>query len=87
MEIQIRLSGDQIRFIYSDDLQGLMSQGKSTTQRASHVEPSGDKWIADLGPVSGPILGPFDRRSEALSAEVDWLNIHKIPVPNGVSNG
>jgi hypothetical protein len=31
------------------------------------------RWWADLGPVSGPKLGPFDRRSQALEAEREWL--------------
>ena len=30
-------------------------------------------WLADLSPVNGPVLGPFDRRSEALAAELAWL--------------
>lgn len=81
MEIQIRLSGDQIRYIYSDDFRGLMEHGKVSTRRASHVEPQGDDWIADLSPVSGPVLGPFKRRSDALSAEVNWINANNIPVP------
>ena len=34
--------------------------------------PSGD-WLADLAPVDGPQIGPFDKRSEALAAEVAWL--------------
>jgi hypothetical protein len=27
----------------------------------------------DLSPVSGPTLGPFQNRSEALAAERSWL--------------
>ena len=34
------------------------------------------RWHADLRPVGGPVLGPFDRRSEALAAEVAWLEEH-----------
>ena len=83
--MQIRVKGDQIRLIYNDDLQDLMAQGKTITQRASHVEPSGDGWIADMSPVAGPILGPFPKHSEALTAEVNWLYAHNIPVP-GTSN-
>jgi hypothetical protein len=26
--------------------------------------------------VGGPVLGPFDRRSDALEAERDWLERH-----------
>jgi hypothetical protein len=28
---------------------------------------------ADMSPSSGPLLGPFDFRSEALAAEHSWL--------------
>lgn len=45
--------------------------------RASHVEPKmqGQRiaWWADLEPVNGPLIGPFAKRSEALKAEVQWL--------------
>lgn len=43
--------------------------------RASHVEPNDDgSWSADMAPSDGPVLGPFRTRSEALDAEVTWLN-------------
>ena len=48
--------------------------GAATIARASHVEPLPDgRWIADMAPVGGPILGPFPKRSDALAAEVAWL--------------
>lgn len=57
--------------------------GKSAITRASHVEP--DKrggWLADLSPVSGPLLGPFPRRSDALAAERAWLEAHWLVAPS-----
>ena len=40
------------------------------SRRASHVEPDADgRWWADLSPVAGPRLGPFEVRSAALDAE------------------
>lgn len=39
-----------------------------------------DKWWADLLPVDGPVLGPFDTNTEALAAEVVWLKEHNIPI-------
>lgn len=48
--------------------------GELSIRRASHVEPDAQgRWWADLAPVSGPCLGPFDRRSQALAAEQTWL--------------
>jgi hypothetical protein len=45
--------------------------------RASTVEPDRDgRWHADLRLLLGPVLGPFDRRSDALAAEVAWLEEH-----------
>ncbi|HEU5118852.1 MAG TPA: hypothetical protein VFT74_19825 [Isosphaeraceae bacterium] len=65
--------GGQVRGIYGEafDL-AILGQPKIT--RASHVEPDDiGRWLADLSPVGGPMLGPFDLRSEALEAEVRWL--------------
>ena len=80
--MEIRIKGNQIRFIYNDDLSGLMEQGSTEVRRASHVEPDGNGgWKADMSPVNGPVLGPFKRRDEALKSEVEWLLAHNIPVP------
>ena len=60
----------------------LAALGSLTIQRASHVEPDATGlWWADLTPVQGPCLGPFARRSEALIAEVQWLEAHWL-TPN-----
>jgi hypothetical protein len=59
------------RAIYTEALD-LESMGTATIARASHVEPNRDgQWFAQI--VGGPILGPFAKRSEALVAEVAWL--------------
>lgn len=79
--IQIRIKGDTIRYIYTDSLLFLANQGEVETRRASHVEPEGSGWIADLSPINGPKLGPFVRRDEALNAEISWIYQHKIPLP------
>jgi hypothetical protein len=48
--------------------------GRLAIRRASNVEPDANGlWYADMGPVGGGVLGPFDFRSEALAAEVDYL--------------
>lgn len=53
----------------------LAELGPVACSRASHVEPTPDgQWTADLSPVAGPVLGPFAKRSEALAAEVAWLD-------------
>jgi len=68
--------GGEVRCLYEEsiDLRGL---GPLTISRASHVEPTADgRWTADLSPVQGPILGPFGKRSEALDAELAWLEGH-----------
>lgn len=52
----------------------LAALGKLSIKRASYVEPDGrGGWTADLSPVRGPQLGRFERRSEALEAEREWL--------------
>lgn len=63
-----------ITFVYCDDLAGLLDAGQASIKRASHVEPTADNlWTADLTPSGGNVLGPFPLRSEALAAEVAWL--------------
>jgi hypothetical protein len=65
-----------VRTIYIEELP-LDSLGTLAIRRGSHVEPTGDgRWTADLSPVAGPVLGPFDLRSQALAAEVAWLETH-----------
>ena len=72
MQIIITPSGD-IRCIYAETLD-LTTIGNPTITRASYVEPDErGQWYADLSPVSGPRLGPFAHRSEALTAEQTWL--------------
>jgi hypothetical protein len=62
-----------IRAVYAEAID-LGVLGHLVISRASHVEPDDSgRWLADLTPVAGPILGPFDLRSEALEAEQTWL--------------
>lgn len=71
--IYVEPSG-QVKFIWNDRLSFLKSSGQATIKRASHVEPDENcQWGADMSPVGGPVLGPFDSREEALAAEAEWL--------------
>lgn len=73
MTISICPEGDLI-VIYSDPVKIMIDLGTAIIKRASHVEPSSvGEWTADLSPMNGPILGPFDTRQAALVAEVAWL--------------
>jgi len=59
--------------IYDETIE-LTAIGQLSIRRASGVEADeAGQWFADLAPVMGPRLGPFARRSEALAAEVAWL--------------
>ena len=72
MQLVITLDGTT-RCIYGEDID-LHTLGQVTIARGSHVEPDDQgQWWADMSPVSGPRLGPYVRRSEALQAEVAWL--------------
>lgn len=80
MEIVVATTGE-LRCVYSDVID-LGALGQVNIRRASHVEPGVDgKWWADLSPVSGPMLGPFDRRTEALAAELRWLEANWLIQP------
>lgn len=77
MELVVSSQG-VVRCLYEETL-SLESLGTLRITRVSHVEPdSVGKWYADLAPVVGPRLGPFDRRSEALNAEHDWIVQHRL---------
>ena len=70
----IVLPGGQVRAVYDETLD-LGCLGPQRISRASHVEPDElGRWTADLSPVGGPRLGPFASRSQALRAELAWLD-------------
>jgi hypothetical protein len=81
MNLVVHPSG-KVQCLY-DEAVDLSALGKLHVTRASHVEPDTEgRWIADLSPVGGPKLGPFERRSQALRAEREWLEQHwLIPPP------
>jgi hypothetical protein len=65
--------GGAVRCTYSEEID-LATLGSLAISRASHVEPDQQgRWQADLSPLDGPTLGPFDLRSDALTAEHQWL--------------
>jgi len=69
------------RCIYTEAID-LHRLGRLAITRGSHVEPTGQgHWFADLSPVDGPKLGPFHRRSDALTAETAWLEEHWLHTP------
>ena len=75
----------QIRGVYAE-LIDLDALGSPRITRASHVEPDvRGRWLADLAPVGGPVLGPFERRSEALDAERSWLEANWLVASPGES--
>ena len=68
----------ELRMIY-DDRVDFRDLGRLLISRASHVEPDAKgHWIADLNPVNGPILGPFEKRTEALDAEQQWIEQNRL---------
>jgi hypothetical protein len=69
--------GGRVRAIYGEALD-LRALGRACVSRASRVEPDAEgRWRADLGPVGGP----FDLRSAALEAEVEWLGANWLSPP------
>ena len=72
MELVVGADGG-VWCIYDESLD-LRALGRLQITRASHVEPDSDgNWFADMGPSSGPVLGPFRSRTEAIQAERWWL--------------
>jgi hypothetical protein len=80
MQIVVAPDG-RVRAIYGEAI-ALETLGRPAIARASVVEPDSQcRWHADLRPVLGPVLGPFPCRSEALAAEVAWLERHWLLSP------
>lgn len=72
MELVVGCDGG-VKCIYGEELD-LREIGRLQITRASHVEPDLEgNWWADMGPVEGPVLGPYRSRTEALGAERGWL--------------
>jgi hypothetical protein len=85
MELVVNAAGN-VRCIYDEELD-LRKLGKLQITRASHVEPDAEGyWWADMGPVDGPVLGPYSSRSAALAAERVWLGLaNAMPATTGLS--
>lgn len=65
----------QVKALWHDDLEDVLPcLGEVNLSRASHVEPRGRYWYADLAPVGGPEFGPFTKRQDAINAEIDWIS-------------
>ena len=81
-EVQVQMvvqANGRVRCLYGEELD-LPRLGRLTITRGSHVEPTADgQWTADMSPVTGPVLGPFPSRSDALTAERQWLEKHWLP--------
>ena len=79
MELDIVIEADGgVRFVADDLLAEIFDGEQQATRRASFVEPDADlinetRWMADLAPMAGPVLGPFRTRAVALAAERNWL--------------
>jgi hypothetical protein len=78
-EMELVVAADGVaRCIYDEGID-LRKIGTLKINRASHVEPDAEGyWWADMGPVDGPMLGPFGSRSEALEAEREWLSAARL---------
>ena len=73
-EIELVFAADAVARCIYDEALDLREFGKLQITQASHGEPDRDGlWWADMGPVGGPVLGPFKNRTEALEAERRWL--------------
>ena len=81
MDVVVRPDG-RVVAVYTEALE-LRALGTTTIRRASHIEPDvNGSWWADLAPVGGPKLGPYDLRSAALAAESSWLGDHLAALPH-----
>lgn len=78
--------GGEVSHVHDEAAPGLYSPLGPVTaiRRASRVEPTTDmppKWTADMAYSGGPVLGPFDTRTQALAAEAAWLLRNDLGTP------
>jgi hypothetical protein len=86
MELVVDPAG-RVRCVY-DEIIDLAALGRPMIVRASRVEPDPQgRWSADLGPVGGPLLGPFAGRGMALDAERAWLEANWLIAPPRTAPG
>jgi hypothetical protein len=79
MELMVSRQG-HVHCLY-DECLDFSELGRLMIRRASQVEPTAEgQWTADLSVVSGPVLGPFRLRSDALVAEVRWIEDHWLSI-------
>jgi hypothetical protein len=75
-DMELLVAADGVARCIYDEALDLREIGTLKITRASHVEPDREGvWWADMGPVGGPVLGPYRSRSEALGAERRWLSV------------
>jgi len=73
-EMELVVGADGVARCIYDEVLDLREIGKLEITPASRVEPDAEGyWWADMGPVGGPVPGPYGRRSEALDEERGWL--------------
>jgi len=73
-DMELIVAADGVARCIYDEVLDLREIGTLKITRASHVEPdAAGSWWADIGPVGGPVLGPYGSRTEALRAEKAWL--------------
>lgn len=81
--MKIKINPDGTAFLlYTEDIP-IEELGKTNhIKRLFHVEPTPDnEWIATVdlssafhpGALACVVLGPFEKRSDALAAEVEWI--------------
>tara|TARA_B100000700_G_C14901598_1_gene787648 strand:+ start:239 stop:568 length:330 start_codon:yes stop_codon:yes gene_type:complete len=56
----------------------LLDKHEDVVDHLTRAHNSREYWWADLLPMNGPVLGPFDTRTEALAAEKVWIEDHGI---------
>ena len=75
-DMELIVAADGVARCIYDVALDLREIGQLQITRASHVEPDAEGyWWADMGPVDGPVLGPFRSRTEALEAERECLMV------------